>query len=59
MKELTGKTCNTESSLPIKLVIEKKKIIEIKDIAEEFSNFFTNVGPNLAKKLQKFFKLIH
>ena len=50
IKELIGKTRNTESSLPIKLVIEKKEVTELKDIAEEFNNFFTNVGPNLAKK---------
>ena len=29
----------------------KKKKPEIKDIAEEFNNIFTNVGPSLAKKL--------
>ena len=52
MKELIGKARNTESSLPIKLVIEKKEVTEIKDIAEEFINFFTNVGRNLAKKVQ-------
>ena len=51
MKELIGKARNTESSLPIKLVIEKKEVTEIKDIAEEFNNSFTNVGPNLAKKV--------
>ena len=51
MKELIGKACNTESSLPIKLVIEKKEVTEIKDIAEEFNNFLTNFGPNLAKKV--------
>ena len=33
-----------------KLVIEKKEVTEIKDIAEELNNFFTNVGPNLGKK---------
>ena len=43
MKELIGKARNTESSLHKKLV---------KDIAEEFNNVFTNVGPNLAKKVQ-------
>ena len=52
MKELIGKTRNTESSLPIKLVIEKKEVTEIKDITEEFNNFFKNVGPYLAKKFQ-------
>ena len=51
MKELIGKARNTKSSLSIKLVIEKKEVTEIKDIAEEFNNFFTNVGPNLAKKV--------
>ena len=54
MKELIGKARNTESSLPIKLVIEKKEVTEIKDIAKKFNNFFTNVGPNLAKKVPKF-----
>ena len=51
MKELIGKTRNIESSLPKKLVIEKKKKTEIKYITEEFDNFFKNVGPNLAKKV--------
>ena len=52
MKELIGKIRNTESSLPKTLFIEKNKYItEIKDIAEEFNDFFTNVGPNLAKKV--------
>ena len=27
-------------------------ITKIEDKAEEFNNFFTNFGPNLAKKLQ-------
>ena len=31
--------------------MKKKKEI---DIAEEFNNFFTNVGPNLAKKVPNF-----
>ena len=52
-----SKARNTESSSPKKLVTEKKKekekeIAEIKNIAEECNNFFTNVGPNLAKKSQ-------
>ena len=50
MKELIGKARNTESSLPIKLVIEKE-VTKIKDIAEGFNSFFTNVGRNLAKKV--------
>ena len=51
MKEPIGKARNTESSLLIKLVIEKKEVTEIKDIAEEFNNFFTNAGANLAKNV--------
>ena len=35
-----------------KLAIEKKEVTEIKDIAEELNNFFTNVGPHLGKKFQ-------
>ena len=50
MEELIGKICNTESSIHKELVIEEKEITELKDIAEEFSDFFTNVCPNLAKK---------
>ena len=48
MKELISKACNTESTLPIKLVIEKREVSEIKNMAEEL---FTNVGPNLTKKV--------
>ena len=51
MKELIGKILNTELTLPKKLVMEKKGITEIKYIAKEFNNVFTNIGPNLAKKL--------
>ena len=51
MKELIGKTHNTESTLSKKLVIEKKETTEIKDIAEEF-NFFS-------QKSSKLFKPIH
>ena len=58
MKELIGEARNTESSLPIKLVIEKKEVTEIKDIAEEFNNFPTNFL-KFSQKSSKFFKLIH
>ena len=33
------------------LLLKKKRNTEIKDIAGEFNNFFTCVGPNLAKKV--------
>ena len=59
MKELMGKIHYTESRLPEKLVIERKETTEMKDKAEKFSNFLTNVVPDLTKKSLKFFKLIH
>ena len=31
---------------------KEKEITEIKNIAEEFNNFFTNAGPNLTQKSQ-------
>ena len=31
--------------------MKKKEVTEIKDIAEEFNNFFTNVASNLGKKV--------
>ena len=46
MKELIDQIRNTESSSPKKLVIEKKEKTEIKDMAEELNNFFTNAGSN-------------
>ena len=33
------------------MLLKKKEITEIKDVAEKFNDFFTNVGPNLAKKV--------
>ena len=51
MKKLISKIRYTESSLPKKLIIQKKEITEIKDIAEEFNKFSTNVGLSLAKNV--------
>ena len=54
MKELIGKIRNTESQVYLKsMSLKKKEITEIKDIAEVFNNFLTNVGPNLAIKVPK------
>ena len=33
------------------MLLKKIEVTEIKDVAEEFNSFFTNVGPNLAKKV--------
>ena len=54
LKQLIGKVHNTESSLPKKLVFDKKEITEIKGVAEKFNNVFTNFGPNLAEKIHIF-----
>ena len=51
MKKLIGKIHNSESSSTKKLAFGKEEVTEIKDIAEEFNNFFTNVGPNLYQKV--------
>ena len=51
MKEVISKIRNTESSSPKKHVFEKQETTEIKYIAEEFNNFFKNVGPRFAKKV--------
>ena len=59
MKELIGIIRNTESSLPKRLVIEKKEITDITDIPEEFNHFFTNVETKFSQKCSKFFKLFH
>ena len=34
-----------------KLIIDKKPITDTKQICTEFNNFFTNVGPKLAKEI--------
>ena len=51
MKELIGKSKIIKSSFPQKLVIDKKEIIGETNIANEFNDFFTNIGPKLAEKI--------
>ena len=55
---------NTESSLPKKVVIEKKKQktkkeTEIKHISEEYNNFFRKCWAKFSKKCFKFSKPIY
>ena len=54
LKQLIGKVHNTESSLPKKLVLDKKEITEIKGMVEKFNNVFTNFGPNSDEKIHIF-----
>ena len=35
------------------ILLEGKTVFDEKDVASEFNRFFTNVGPNLAKKVKK------
>ena len=51
MKELIGKVKIKKSSLPFKIVIDKTDILGEKNIANEFSNFFTDIGLKHAKKI--------
>ena len=51
MKEVIGKTNKSGSRLPIKLLINKNDVTSEIGIANEFNNFFTNIGPELAKKI--------
>ena len=51
MKELIGKSKTEFSNLPQKISIDKKNIFDERKIANEFNNFFTNIGINLASKI--------
>ena len=53
MKEVTGKNkCNNET-IPKHLIVDKIEINDAKSIAEKFSKFFVNIGPNLANKIHQ------
>ena len=51
MKELIGKNKIYKSSFPQKIVIDTTEIVGETKIANEFHNFFTNIGPKLAQKI--------
>ena len=48
MKEVIGKSKLIHSTLPCKIIINKKVIFEEKHITNAFNNFFINIGPKLA-----------
>ena len=52
MKEVIGKTNKSGSRLPTKLVINKNDVTSEVCIANEFNEFFTNIGPELAENVQ-------
>ena len=55
IKEVTGKAkLNTTTKLPQKIKVENDiEISEKSKIAEEFNNFFVNVGKNLGEKIEQ------
>ena len=52
MKEITGKCKVNFNRFPKSININGKSIKKNNCIAEEFNKYFTNVGPNLASKIQ-------
>ena len=51
MKELTGKTRISQPHLPGKRLINEQEVSGKEEIANEFNTFFTNIGPELVKKV--------
>ena len=51
LKDVIGKTKINENRLPKKVALGNKEITDQKTIAEQFNEFYVNVGPNLASKI--------
>ena len=52
VKEITGKMHqHNKSKLPRKLFVDKKYITLEAEIAKKFNEFFTEIGPSLARKI--------
>ena len=56
MNEITGKVQKKNQSLRTTLETENGIISDKNTIAEEFNTFFTNIGPNLSKKIPQISK---
>ena len=52
MKEITGKCKVNSNRFPKSIIVNGKSINKNIQIAEEFNQYFTNVEPNLASKMQ-------
>ena len=52
MKEITGKSKVNSNKFPKSINVNGKSIKKNSRIAEEFNKYFTNVGSNLASKIQ-------
>ena len=53
MKEIFGKVKIKTSSLPFKILTDKTEILGEINIANEFNNFFRDIGLQLAKKISE------
>ena len=56
MKRIIGKTRIIRSFLPRKIHVNKIEILEENLIANEFNDYFTNVGISLARKILEYQK---
>jgi hypothetical protein len=52
MKEIIGKKYIKTNSLPDRIIINEIEHNDKNSIAEQFNNFFANIGPNMASKIQ-------
>ena len=52
MKEILGKTTTKFSVPPNKSTVNKTDMFDKQKIADEFNNFFTNIGSDLANEIQ-------
>ena len=52
LSEITGKRKVNSNKFPKSINVNGKSIKKNSRIAEEFNKYFTNVGPNLASKIQ-------
>ena len=56
MKEITGKSKVNRYIFPKSINVNGKSVKKNSRITEEFNKYFTNVGPNLASKIQSTYK---
>ena len=59
IKEAIGKEKRSQHRFPTKIVVDKESITNIHSIAENFNKFFTEIGPNLANKINPSRKHFH
>ena len=59
IKEAIGKEKCNQHRFPTKIVVDKESITNIHSIAENFNKFFTEIGPNLANKINPSRKHFH